>query len=129
MLLPSGALTDTTARVYAPQRRRIDVFAPEVVVWYEGPPRWALRALLELVHPQHTNAPTGAYPAPTSLYIPRAEQRPTAIRFPPPGRAGIRAARLATAMAISRSEPITQQRASTTDDHAKQPESSKVTFA
>jgi hypothetical protein len=96
----------TTARVYAPQRRRIDVFAPEAVVWaYEGPPPWALRALLELVHPQHPNAPASAYPAPTSLHIPRAEQRPMAIRFAPPGRAGIRAARLAAAMEISCNEP------------------------
>ncbi|MCA1822025.1 MAG: hypothetical protein LC644_09835 [Pseudonocardia sp.] len=75
------------------------MFAPEAVVWaYEGPPQWALRALLELVHPEHPNAPTSAYPASTSLHIPRAEQRPTAIRFPPPGRASIRAARLAAAM-------------------------------
>lgn len=97
----------TTARAYAPQRMPIDVFAPEAVVWaYAGPPQWALPALLELVHPQHCNAPTSAYPAPTSLHIPRAEQRPMAIRFPPAGRAGIRAARLATAMTTSRSEPV-----------------------
>jgi len=96
----------TTARVYAPQRRRIDVFAPEAVVWaYAGPPQWALPALLELVHPQHCNAPTSAYPAPISLHIPRAEQRPMAIRFPPPDRAAIRAARLGAAMTTSRASP------------------------
>jgi hypothetical protein len=89
----------TTARVCVPARRRIDIFAPEAVVWaYKGPPQWALRALLELVHPEHPNAPASAYPAPTSLHIPRTEQRPMAIRFPPPGRASNRAARLMAAM-------------------------------
>ena len=90
----------TTARACAPPHSSIDVFAPEVVVWtYEGPPQWALRALLELVHPQHPNAPLRAYPAPPSLNIPPAEQRPMTIRFPPPDRAGTRAARLAVAVA------------------------------
>jgi hypothetical protein len=74
------------------------VFTPEVVVWaHEGPPQWALRALLDLIHPQHPNAP--AHPAPPSLRIPRAEQRPMTIQLPPPGRAAMRAARLAAAMA------------------------------
>jgi len=92
----------TAARVCVFARRRIDVFAPEAVVWaYDGPPQWALRALLELVHPDHPNAPTRAFPAPTSLHVPRAEQRPMAIRLPPPGRASIRAARLAAAMETS----------------------------
>jgi hypothetical protein len=92
----------TTARVCVPPRRRVDVFAPEAVVWaYKGPPQWALRALLELVHPEHPKAPASAYPAPTSLHIPRTEQRPMAIRFPPPGRASIRAARLMAAMKTS----------------------------
>ena len=85
-----------TARVPVPQHGRVDVFAPEAVVWaYEGPPRWALRALLDLVPPQHPGAPTFAYPAPPSLHIPRTEQRPMTIRFPPPGQAGMRAVRLA----------------------------------
>jgi hypothetical protein len=76
------------------------VFAPQVVVWaYEGPPQWALRALLNLPHPQHLHAPTSTYPAPPSLHIPRAEQRPMTIRVPPPGRARRRATRLAAAMA------------------------------
>ena len=85
----------TTARV--PKQGKVDVFAPEVVVWaYEGPAERALRALLDLVHPEHPDAPSVAYPAPRSLHIPRAEQRPMAIRPPAPGRAGVRAARLAT---------------------------------
>jgi hypothetical protein len=90
----------TTARVPAPHHGRVDVFAPEVVVWaHEGPPQWALRALLDLLHPQHPHAPARAYPAPPSLCIPRVEQRPMTIQLPPPGRAGRRAARLAAAMA------------------------------
>ncbi|MGH3922571.1 MAG: hypothetical protein ACRDTT_06835 [Pseudonocardiaceae bacterium] len=87
----------TTARV--PVRGRVDIFAPEVVVWaYEGPPLQALRALLELVHPAHPDAPTADYPAPASLHIPRAQQRPMTIRLPSPGQARVRAARLSTTM-------------------------------
>lgn len=72
-----------------------DVFAPEVVVWaYEGPADCTLRALLNLMHPQHPDAPTASYPAPRSLLIPRHEQRPMTTRLPLPGRAGVRAARL-----------------------------------
>jgi hypothetical protein len=86
----------TTARVPVPRHGPVDVFAPDAVVWaYEGPPRWALRALLDLVPPQHPGAPCIAYPAPPSSQIPRAEQRPMTIRFPPPGQARMRAVRLA----------------------------------
>ena len=92
----------TTARIPAPEHGRVDVFAPEVVVWaYEGPPQWALRALLDLPPPQHPNAPASTYTAPLSLHIPRAEQRPMTIQFPPPGRARWRVTRLATAMAAA----------------------------
>ncbi|MGH3836329.1 MAG: hypothetical protein ACRDSF_11580 [Pseudonocardiaceae bacterium] len=97
----------TTARVPLPQHGRVDVFAPEVVVWaHEDPPQWALRALLDLVHPQHPQAPANTFPAPPSLHIPRAEQRPMTIRLPSPDRARIRAARLAAAMAAGGSDPI-----------------------
>ncbi len=90
----------TTARV--PKQSKMDIFAPEFVVWaYEGPAQRALRALLDLVHPAHPDAPTYQYPAPPSLYIPRAQQRPMTIRLPSPGRAGARAARLATEMAYA----------------------------
>ena len=86
-----------TARV--PKRGTVDIFTPEVVVWaYEGPPRQTLRALLNLVHPGHPDAPTAGYPAPASLRIPRVQQRPLTIRPPSPAQAGVRAARLATAM-------------------------------
>src|ERR1700754_3142741 len=48
----------TAARVPTPNRGQVDVFAPEVVVWArEGPPQWALRAMLNLVHPAHPEAP------------------------------------------------------------------------
>ena len=84
----------TTARVPT-QGRRVDIFAPEVVVWaYQGPPQQALRALLHLVHPAHLDAPTAGYLAPASLHVPRAQQRPMTIRFPSSGRAGGRATRL-----------------------------------
>jgi hypothetical protein len=83
----------TAARV--PTRGGVDVFAPEVVVWaYEGPPQQVLRALLDLVHPVHPDAPTAEFPAPPSLSIPRAQQRPMAIRFPSSDRVARRATRL-----------------------------------
>lgn len=86
----------------AVERLLLDVFAPEVVVWaYEGPAEPALRTLLNLVHPQHPDAPTSTYVAPCSLQVPRHEQRPLTIRPPSLGRAGVRAARLAAAMAKS----------------------------
>lgn len=92
----------TTGR--APKHDELDVFAPEMVVWaYEGPAESALRALLNLVHPQHPDAPTSTYLAPCSLHVPRQEQRPLTIRPPSVGSAGVRAARLAAAMA--KSEP------------------------
>ena len=87
----------TTARV--PKRNAVDIFAPEVVVWaYQGLPQQALRALLELVHPAHPDAPTADYPAPAGLRVPRAQQRPMTIRSPSPSQARVRANRLATAM-------------------------------
>lgn len=87
----------TTAR--APKRGEVDIFAPAVVVWaYEGPPQQALRALLELVHPSHPDAPIADYPAPAGLHVPRTRQRPMTIRLPAPGRTRARAERLATAM-------------------------------
>jgi hypothetical protein len=88
-----------TARV--PTRGVVDIFAPVVVVWaYEGPPQPALRALLALAHPAHPEAPTLEYPAPAGMHVPRSRQRPMAIQPPSPGRAGVRAARLAAAVPI-----------------------------
>ncbi|MGH3940355.1 MAG: hypothetical protein ACRDTG_17315 [Pseudonocardiaceae bacterium] len=72
-----------------------DIFAPEVVVWaYEGTAECTRRALLNLVPPQHPDAPDFSYPAPPSLHVPRHEQRPMTIRFPSTDRAGVRATRL-----------------------------------
>ncbi len=88
---------DRVAVARVPTRGRVDVFAPEVVVWvYEGPPQQALRALLDLVHPAHPDAPTTEFPAPPSLHIPRAQQRPMTIRLPSSGRAGAREIRIAS---------------------------------
>lgn len=90
----------TAARV--PIDGKMDVFALKVVVWcYVGPAEWALRALLNLVHPKHPDAPTAPYPAPPSLHIPRAEQRPMTIRPPSPDRANVRASRLAVPVVTS----------------------------
>jgi hypothetical protein len=87
----------TTARV--PKRAAVDIFAPKVVVWaYEGPAQQALRALLDLVHPEHPDAPIAEYPAPASLHVPRTQQRPMTIRPPSPSQAVVRADRLATTM-------------------------------
>ena len=87
-----------TARV-STQGLPVDIFAPEAVVWaYEGPPQHAVGALLELVHPEHPDAPTTTYPAPAGLRVPRAQQRPMSIQPPLPSRAEVRAQRLATAI-------------------------------
>jgi hypothetical protein len=87
----------TAART--PRRSNVDVFAPEIVVWaYEGPPPSTLRALLNLVHPHHPDAPHSEYPAPQSLRIRRAEQRPMTIRLPSPGCTEARARRLTPLM-------------------------------
>ncbi len=92
-----GADRVTAARV--PKEAGFDVFAPDVVVWaYQGGAEWALRALLDLVHPRHPDAPTATHPAPRSLHVPRSEQRPLTIQLPSQGRAGRRATRLIAAM-------------------------------
>ncbi len=49
---------------------------------------------VDLVHPAHPDAPTTEYPAPISLRVPRAQQRPMTIRPPSPSQARVRAARL-----------------------------------
>lgn len=83
------------ARVPAQGGGRVDVFAPGQVVWsYEGPAEPTLRAVLNLAHPAHPDAPTSTYPAPCALSVPRREQRPLSIQLPAPARAGARATRL-----------------------------------
>ncbi|MGH3672310.1 MAG: hypothetical protein ACRDSH_17025, partial [Pseudonocardiaceae bacterium] len=104
-----------TARVPT-QSPTVDIFDPEVVVWaYEGPPQQALGALLGLVHPTHPDAPTGEYPAPVGLHVPRARQRPMTIQPPSPGRAGVRAARLAAAVPTHRADRTRLQRGARRD--------------
>jgi hypothetical protein len=50
---------------------RVNIFAPEIVVWaYEGPPEQALQALLDLVHPDHPDVPTTDY---SPLYTRRTD--------------------------------------------------------
>jgi hypothetical protein len=91
----------TTARV--PKRGAVNIFAPEAVVWaYEGAPQQALRALLDLVHPAHPDAPIAEFPAPAGLHVPRSQQRPMTIRPPSLGHARVRADRLATAIRVDR---------------------------
>lgn len=63
----------------------------------EGPAEHTVRALLNLVHPQHPDAPNLVYPASPSLQVPRHEQRPMSMRLPPASQVGARAARLARA--------------------------------
>lgn len=89
---------DLIVAARAPKHGNVDLFALKTVVWaYEGSPQRTLRALLRLLHPQHPDAPHTEYPAPRSLLIPRAEQRPMTVRLPPPGRAEARERRLVPA--------------------------------
>jgi len=89
----------TAAR--APKHDNVDVFAPKTVVWaYQGPPQQTLQALLNLLHPQHPDAPRDEYPAPRSLIVRRADQRPMTVRLPPPGRTAVRDRRLARARCV-----------------------------
>jgi hypothetical protein len=61
----------TSARI--PVVSGTDVFAPDTIVWaYVGEAERALRALLELPHPDHPQAPTVPVPAPRSLHVPAA---------------------------------------------------------
>ncbi|HET9255705.1 MAG TPA: hypothetical protein VFO16_10945 [Pseudonocardiaceae bacterium] len=77
-----------------------DGLPPEVerllldVIAYEGAAEPTVRALLNLVHPRHPDAPAGVYPAPRSLRVPRHRQRPMSIRLPSASQAGVRGARL-----------------------------------
>lgn len=84
------------AAARAPLDGPVDVFALEEAVWsYQGPAEATLRALLDLPHPDHPDSPRVVFPAPESLRVPRAEQRPMTIKLADPDRAGRRAARLA----------------------------------
>ncbi len=99
---------ELAAAARVPKLGRVDVFAADVAVWaYEGPAEHTVRALLNLVHPRHPDAPTSLHPAPRSLHVPRHRQRPLSIKLPSVDQAGARAARLAgmTAAATSSLAP------------------------
>jgi hypothetical protein len=64
--MPEGGRSVRLPPLFAPLSGSAVHFATEAVVWaYEGPPQWALRVLLKLVHPQHPHAPVRAYLLPT----------------------------------------------------------------
>lgn len=76
-----------------------DVFAPESVVWsYQGHARWALRAVLDLVHPDHPDAPDEEYPAPESARVDPEHLRTISVRAPKLGTVSRRATRLEQAI-------------------------------
>ena len=86
---------DRAVAARIPRLGTVNVFEPELVVWsYEGCAEPTMRALLNLVHPEHPVAPAAPYPAPRSLQLPRHEQRPMTIRLPSANQARTRAARL-----------------------------------
>jgi len=75
-----------------------DVFTPDSVVWsYHGHARWALRAILDLLPPDHPQAPDDEYPAPESLKVDEVHLRRVSVRTPRPGLVARRATRLRTA--------------------------------
>lgn len=76
-----------------------DVFAPDTIVWaYVGDAEHALRALLELPHPDHPQAPTAPVPAPRSLQVPAAREAPVTVRPPTALAARARQIRLGAAL-------------------------------
>ncbi|GAA5110328.1 hypothetical protein GCM10025762_18060 [Haloechinothrix salitolerans] len=82
-----------------------DIFTPEVVVWlYASNAQQALRALLELPHPWHPDAPTTPAPAPASLHAPAARQSPVTVRPPSAWAARARQLRLGAALVTDTAE-------------------------
>lgn len=72
-----------------------DVFAPDKVIWsYHGHARWALRAILDLPHPDDPDAPDDEHPAPAALLVPEEYLRSVSVRSPRPGLVARRAMRL-----------------------------------
>ncbi len=68
---------------------------PDTCVWiWVGEPEQAIWQLLKLPPPDLPDAPAEMVATPTALRVPRELQRPTSIRMPPAGKAGIRADRL-----------------------------------
>ncbi|WP_156893669.1 hypothetical protein [Actinokineospora enzanensis] len=72
-----------------------DVFTAETVVWsYHGHARWALRAILDLLPPDHPDAPDEEYPAPTGIRLDADQLGGMSVRAPRPGLVARRAMRL-----------------------------------
>ena len=86
-----------------------EVFAPDTIVWaYVGDAEHALRALLELPHPDHPRAPTASVPAPRSLHVPAAREAPVTVRPPTPLAARARQIRLGAALLADTTENQTE---------------------
>jgi hypothetical protein len=84
------------------QGRDWDVFAAETVVWsYHGHARWALRAVLDLLPPDHPEAPDEEYAAPDCMRVDEAHLRHVSVRPPMPGLVDRRAMRLRTRLVYS----------------------------
>lgn len=92
-----------TARI--PTAQVEDVFAPKVMVWlYQGDAEPALKALLDLPHPEHPDAPTTPVPAPAALRVPAARQAPVTLRPPSALAARTRQMRLGAALLADTTE-------------------------
>ena len=82
-----------------------DIFAPDVMVWlYAGDAESALKALLDLTHPEHPHAPTTPVPAPAALHVPAARQSPVTVRPPSALAARTRQIRLGAALLADTTE-------------------------
>lgn len=86
---------DDVAAARARQSEDWDVFSPSTVIWsYHGHARWTLRAILDLRHPEHPDAPDDEHPAPAGLFVPEEFLRTVSVRTPRPGLVARRAMRL-----------------------------------
>lgn len=86
-----------------------DMFAPHTMVWaYEGKAQHALRALLDLAHPDHPQAPTAPVPAPPALHVRAALEAPITIRSPTAATASTRQIRLTAALPTDTAESQTE---------------------
>lgn len=76
-----------------------NIFEPEVIVWlYAGHAQHALRALLDLPHPEHVQAPRAKAAAPIALHVPAARECPVTVRPPSALAARARQVRLGAAL-------------------------------
>ncbi|GAA4850205.1 hypothetical protein GCM10025787_36480 [Saccharopolyspora rosea] len=86
-----------------------DVFAPDTIVWaYVGDAEHALRALLELPHPDSPQAPKAPVPAPLSLHVPAAREAPVTVRPPTALAARARQIRLGAALLANTADDQTE---------------------